>query len=261
MVSTLPAGVAGESIFLYEVKLVDEFIERFNDDPGCYLREQCRIMFGTDTIITRPRLLRSLFNQKQQWDANVSSFINQVIGQKQTLSFTADDWYAEASCVMVYKGKEVTVPVFLDIRPANDAAEWKIAGIGAAAMFTDKPALPAAAPPGQGAGQFLPTSSHGTDFAVFYDALSAAGVSESYFEPAALRGRGQTLISLLRQKRVTFKYVKELKFHFFGIPGWYFTVNRFKRKETNSGWLISTLKPLSDKEKTEYLAKLLGSNG
>ncbi|MCF8449093.1 MAG: hypothetical protein K9G49_04405 [Taibaiella sp.] len=261
VVSTMPANATEkESFFLYEVKFIDEFIERFNDDKESYLRKQSVSLYGTDSFINRRRMVQSLFNKKQQWTSDVSLFVAQVIaGRQQYLSFTDSNWYAEVTCAMQYMGNETTLPLYLHIHYKNGAAQWKIAGIGAGIPIPDTPASPLAAT--VRGDLFLPTSSHGTDFIVFYQALSATGISAQYFEPAALPRWVQAFIAMVQQKQITFKYVKEVRYHFFTIPGWYFSVSRYKRKESNTGWLISTLKPMNEPEKDKYLQKMLGRKG
>jgi len=44
-----------------------------------------------------------------------------------------------------------------------------------------------------------------------------------------------------------------LKFHFFQIDGWYFEISYFNRPGYNSGWLISKLYKINQKEKEELI--------
>jgi hypothetical protein len=56
-------GIAhtNDGTFMYRVKLIDEFIERFNDEPRSYLRQQAQALTGSDSMLNRRRVLRSLF--------------------------------------------------------------------------------------------------------------------------------------------------------------------------------------------------------
>ena len=58
---------AKEKHFIYEVKEIDEFFERFNDEPNSFLRgvyKARHVKFNID----RQRLIRSLFNYENNVD-------------------------------------------------------------------------------------------------------------------------------------------------------------------------------------------------
>jgi hypothetical protein len=65
-----------EKHFVYEVKQIDEFFERFNDDSSSYIRKVYKIyhqQFKPDRTI----LIKSLFNyETQAWD---STLINDFV--------------------------------------------------------------------------------------------------------------------------------------------------------------------------------------
>ena len=61
---------AKEKHFIYEVKEIDEFFERFNDDPGSFIRDVYKARH-TKFNIDRQRLIRSLFNyENMSWDSS-----------------------------------------------------------------------------------------------------------------------------------------------------------------------------------------------
>jgi hypothetical protein len=53
----------------------------------------------------------------------------------------------------------------------------------------------------------------------------------------------------VKQNRIKFKTVSALKFHFFQIDGWYFELSYFNREGYNTGWLISNLIEINEKDK------------
>jgi len=260
VVSTMPATQTSESFFLYEVKLVDEFIERFNDDPASYIRTQCRALYGTDSMITRPRMLRSLFDKKQNWGSELQSFVRDITdaSRPQYLSFTDSNWYAEANCIFLYNGKKTQIHLLLHIKTADNASKWMIAGMGPVSFPGLTKGGTAAAHENSQVKDFIPTSAYGTDFVVFHNVFSPTIRPVDYFEPAlAAMPRAQELISGVQQGKAVFQRVANIKFHFFSLPGWVFTVGQFKRKETNSGWLISSLMPVTPEQKEVFRSKLL----
>src|ERR1035437_1219845 len=190
IINTIPAKATNsESFFLYEVKLVDEFIERFNDDPMSYIRQQCKSLYGTDSMITRRMLLKTLINKTQSWNGDTAQFFQQVtnVAHPQYLSFTDSNWYAEAKCIFLYNKQKVEIPVVLHIKTVNKASKWMIAGIGSSEIFKDKPALPSLRIDiVTSSGDFIPTSSHGTNFVVFNYAFSDKMRPADYFEKELL---------------------------------------------------------------------------
>ncbi len=252
-VSTMPAQQREESYFLHEVKLIDEFIERFNDDKSSYIREQCRSLYGTDSFVNRNRLIKSLFN-KSSGCTDAEQFIKEVTNPQQYISFTDSNWYAEANCVFTVNGKKTDVQLVLHIKTVNGASKWMIAGIGKAAL----PAVKTQPGNDSATRNFIPTSSHGTNFVVFTRALSTGMHATDYFEPALLaRPQGQQLVAAIKQGKAKFQYVKGVRYYFFQMRGWVFTVEQFKRKDANTGWLVSGLQRAGDTEKAALLNKLL----
>lgn len=239
VVGSLEPTVSSESFFLYEVKLIDEFIERFNDEPGSYIRTQSKALLGTDSMITRPRLLRSLFDKKKQWHGTADSFTQEVCALNYGLEFTNSTWYARAVCLFMVDGKKVTLPVIMHIVKEKDGAKWMIAGVDAALL----PPINATLGPSRGKADFIPTSACGTGFLYLQYVFEPESNPANYFDSAALASQGvQRFLALIHGHRARFSRVTDVSYHFFGIPGWAFTVAQLKRKETNSGWLITELK-------------------
>src|SRR5450432_2151980 len=74
-VFTNDAG-AREKHFVYEVKQIDEFFERFNNDSSSFLREVYK-SYHVKYKIGRAKLIKSLFNyETKSWDhAILDSFV------------------------------------------------------------------------------------------------------------------------------------------------------------------------------------------
>lgn len=258
---SMPSASARKSFFLYEVKLIDEFIERFNDEPNSYIRRQSRAMYGTDSFITRRQLTKSLFNKQQQWGQEVNLFTAVVTDTAQPLflSFTDSSWYALAQCVFLHHDKRINLPLVLHITALNGGYKWMIAGIGSSHIFDTSlpPGLPT---DGYYAttGDYIPTSSHGTNFVTLSQQLTKSMHPADYFEPYLMAtARGHQFVELIQQGKLSFKHVTSITFHFFTIPGWVFTVSSFKRNEDNRGWLISNLQPASLPAANELKSRLL----
>ena len=165
--TNIPQTKSDKSYFFYEVKLIDEFIERFNDEPNSYIRRQSRNLYGTDTFITRRQLIKSLFNKKQQWGQEVNLFTSAVTDTTDPLylSFTDSNWYVLAQCVFLHNDKRISLPLVMHITTVDGGSKWMIAGIGNASVFDTT--LPPGLPTEDyytTTGDYIPTSSHGTNF-------------------------------------------------------------------------------------------------
>jgi len=57
----------------------------------------------------------------------------------------------------------------------------------------------------------------------------------------------------MKTGQLTFKEINSVKFHFFQIDNWYFELSYFNRNESNSGWLISNLQYIDEKQKKELI--------
>ena len=91
-----------EGTFMYRVKLIDEFIERFNDEPQSYIRQQAKALTGTDSMLNRRRMLRALLYKGATWSIDTAKFIDAVCQptNEQWLHFDDTGWYAVANCIL-----------------------------------------------------------------------------------------------------------------------------------------------------------------
>jgi hypothetical protein len=243
--------------FKYEVKVIDEFIERFNDDAGSYLRKAYEAEKKPYNI-SRGMLLVSLFDLQNSSftdkDTTINGFFRQVLDKigPVRLSFTDPDWYAEAQAVFLYEGRHVTVPLVMRIRGNDrDGAKWMIAGI--------RPMVPSVEPrasievgkhPGMPVPRFIATSGYATGFVELHYVLTAQMQPGLYLEPELINSaRGAEFIAQVRSGKLEFQFIKNIRFHFYQVPGWVFTVEQFNRNMHNKGWLISSLQKVTGPEK------------
>src|SRR5450432_2255596 len=107
-----------EKHFIYEVKQIDEFIERFNNDTGSFIRKAYKT-YHVKYTISRPKLIKSLFNyETKSWDqAIIDNFVKDVTLTQNSgrLNFLEDGWFAEAKCKFQYNGSVTDIPIILRI--------------------------------------------------------------------------------------------------------------------------------------------------
>ena len=246
-----------DEMFLREVKVIDEFIERFNDEKTSFIRKEYQKQ-NRAYDLPRKEIFISLFNlDNPQWNKNtyLEEFFHDVSDSLHPphLSFTDTNWYSEASCTFAYNKKNIEIPLILQIQVAkNHGAKWMIAGIGDNPVFSSASSSiqdPESHKAKEGF-KFSATSSYATNFVELRNTFADKKDILDYFEPSLLAtDRAKQFINLLLQDKLDFKYVKDIKFHFYQLPNWIFVVEQFDRKSLNSGWLINDVKKVPESEK------------
>jgi hypothetical protein len=250
-----------KDIFIHEVKLIDEFIERFNGDPSTSLKRE--YADKKQYTMTRSRMLVSLFDLQNtsftDKDSSLRDFFRQVLNTEHpvTISFNDTNWYAAAQGIFLYNGQIVEQPLILHIKNhGDDWSKWMIAGIGN--RSPSKEPMPAVTISSKGTTlSYISTSAYATNFVELHYILTRNIVPENFFDDNLLASpRGRQFINSVKDGDLKFLYVKRTTFHFFQVKGWAFTVDEFKRKSLNSGWLISGIHKATDAQKAVELMTL-----
>jgi hypothetical protein len=258
-VFTNDAG-AREKHFVYEVKQIDEFFERFNNDTGSFIRKVYKtkhIKFNID----RPKLIKSLFNyETKTWDqALIDDFVKDATHAQNPgkLNFLEDGWFAEANCKFQYNGAVIDIPLILRIiTDDNRRSKWMIAAVKTTAIKAG--ATDAPVEENGHTLKFINPASHANNFIELDKALDDKENLADYFEPGFFkRNNAMAFYDAVLNKRIKFLYVKNITYHFLQSTNWIFTVEYFQRESLNAGWLINSLKKASAADKKDYLKNLL----
>jgi hypothetical protein len=256
------AGAAREANFLYEVKVIDEFIERFNDDPTSFLRKEY-LRVGKEINFTRQDLLKYLFEKTvAPSDSLVMKFVSQVTDSvsPQKLNFNDSEWYAEVMCAFNAGGRRIEIPLVMQISEDTDkSVRWMISGIGDSPALQDPNASTAALKTTvKDQKQYISPSDYATNFLELHRILKPGFEGINYMTPQLLESeRGKRFAQLVESGKMKFESSGHMRFYFFQIPNYTFTVERFVRQTTHSGWLISDLTSTTEDEKQARKAKLL----
>jgi hypothetical protein len=248
-----------ERNFAFEVKNIDEFIERFNNDKDAFITSYVKANYP-GTNVDRQSLILNLFNRKISWNnAGLNKFLQQVTdpGKPAYLDFDSNNWYAEAQCRFIYKGSLVDVRILLKIQQeANGGTKWMIVSASSEAI-----------PPAAGTinvqdnkdlSKYLNSMSHATNFISLNRALNDRRGIVNYLDSNFLKSPySRAFLKGLLAKQLSFQYVKSIAYHFLQVTGWILTVNRFSRNSVNSGWLINSMKEASAEEKEAYKMALI----
>ncbi len=240
-----------ESMFYAETKQVNQFFRRFNNEEGpdgvrYYKRDK-----EYHNPASRKKYLEMLFDSHNGalTESIRNLFINDIVNPDTSLflNFHTNGWFAEVKTRFTYKGQETPVTFFLELEHENMGYKWVITNVyfePYAEIFVDQKT---------DSTKFLHPLSHEIDFMnlirVFNDKKDIDNYTIKSFQADFLT----LFLYEFKQGYFKFKYVEDLKFHFFQIPGWYFEVEQFVRADYNSGWLISKLTKISEEEKSILL--------
>jgi hypothetical protein len=249
-----------EKIFAFEVKQIDEFIERFNDDSSSFIRQYLKTNYP-DVAVDRATLVHNLFNlDNKNWNQqDTADFCSQALDTNGPvhLDFYNQDWFAEAFCHCSFKGKPAEAIILLKVNTDSaGGAKWIIydAYCNLIPATTDADSLTLADP----GNKFLNPISHATNFIGLSRALKDKAHIRDYLDSNFLSsGRSRSFLQALLDGSLRYDYVKSIRYHFLEVNGWVFTVNYFRREAANSGWLISNLMRANDQQKLTYRAELI----
>jgi len=240
----LPDATLNEDFANY-VKSLDEFMHRFNGE------ELHPSVKKSDTDYLRKNLFW-LFNfdvkNKVEQLAKMKDFVKCIIESDIRLAFKDSTWFAKASFVANYKGKNISLIMFLRTEPTPKTNYcWKICGI----QGIEKIGLYA-----QGKQYSISNIEHEMNFVELCSIFS--NNRENIFGYMSARNNVDQLsvfITLCKTGLLTFNYVNDLSFIFTSVPGYVFTVSEYARRGNNSGWLISSFEKCDNKQK--YINNLI----
>ncbi len=250
-----PSGqLGGETVLNAMNKQVNQFVHRFNMEEGpdgLPLSDTDKRYHNT---ALRKKLLPYLFDMSNPRTSGTLKkyFIEDVTNKKHPvyLNFLDKNWYAEVSATFKNNhGNNVNLILFLTLEKEGLGSKWIISNVFDADLHQLFPTE-------NKAGHmkyFLHPQSHEIDFMNLNKAFDDPKHIE-YYAATDYRPDYLTLFFYLMKTGVLkFENINSVKFHFFQIKNWYFELKYFNRNSDNSGWLISNLKYISEKDKTQVL--------
>ncbi len=233
-------------------KQMGQFMRRFNyeEDQFGYQLNPKDPKYRSNEM--RRKSLPILFDQEKYGNQTDLQryFIEDVTkGDSTYMTFLGGRWFSEVSCTFRYNSKETKVILFLAIEKEGLGSKWVLTNV----YFSEFNKL---FPQGEIADRekhFLHPMSHELDFMNIYKAFQDSDVIEYYaskeFHPDYL-----TLFFYeIKQGKLIFQHVDSVKFHVLQIKDWYFEVSWFNRSGLNSGWLMSNVVYMPEKEKPNLI--------
>jgi hypothetical protein len=256
-------GGAKEKHFVYEVKEIDEFFERFNDERGSFIRgvyKAHHVKFN----IPRQRLIMSLFNFENTSKDSVliNKFVSDVTKKKKPiyLDYYGDDWYAELTCKFKYNSSSIVIPVIMKIEMTqNKGSKWMIVAVGSSTLKSK--IVVTEMTQSKIKTKIITPTSNGTNFVSLKRVFEDKENLSDYFESAYFkRSNMLEFYNAILNREIEFLDVMKIKYHFLLADKWIFTVEDFTREELNSGWLINHIEKVSSVGMDNYRSKLLSGN-
>ena len=233
-------------------KQMGQFMRRFNyeEDQFGYQLNPKDPKYRNNEM--RRQSLPILFDQEKYGTQTElqSYFIEDVTkGDSTYMTFLGGRWYSEVSTTFKYNGKDVNVMLFLAVEKEGLGSKWVLTNV----YFSEFNKLFPSGEMAEKEKHFLHPMSHELDFMNIYKAFQNPEIIEYYaskeFQPDYL-----TLFFYeIKQGKLVFQHVDSVKFHVLQIKDWYFEVSWFNRSGLNSGWLMSNVIYMPEKEKTNLI--------
>jgi len=177
-------------------------------------------------------------------------FIEDVTkGDSTYMSFLGGRWYSEVSTTFRYNGRDVSILLFLAVEKDGEGSKWVLTNV----YFPEFNKLFPNGEIAEKEKHFLHPMSHELDFMNIYKAFQNPEVIEYYASKEYQPDYLSLFFYEVKNGNLVFQHVDGLKFHVFQIKDWYFEVSWFDRKGFNSGWLMSNVIYLPEKEKTNLI--------
>lgn len=250
---TMGAFELDETELYAMTKQVSQFFSRFNNEEDQFGKKYNPGTKEYRNSQKRKQILPLLFDNENARTTSAlrDYFIDDLTKPKSGnyLEFLNGRWYAEVSATFIHEGRVVNIILFLMIEKENLGSKWVLTNVY-------YPAFNKLFPEGELAERekhFLHPMSHELDFMNIYKAFNEPQVIEYYgrksFHPDFL----SLFFYEIKMGRIKFKSVDQLKFHIYQIESWYFEVAYLNRKGNNSGWLITNLMYMDEKEKNNFI--------
>ena len=219
----------------------DQFGERLNPKDPRYRSNEMRrqslpILFDQEKYGTQTELQRYFIEDVTKGDSTFMTFLG-------------GRWYSEVSCTFRYNGRDVNVILFLAVEKEGLGSKWVLTNV----YFSEFNKLFPNGEMAEREKHFLHPMSHELDFMNIYKAFQDPDVIEYYASKEYQPDYLTLFFYEIKKGKLVFQHVDSVKFHVLQIKDWYFEVSWFNRSGLNSGWLMSNVIYMPEKEKNNLI--------
>lgn len=246
-----------ESSLYASTKQVNQFIRRFNGEENfkgerLYPKDKKYRNQGL-----RKTYLTNLFDlSNSSLQAQKKAFISQVnsSSRPEYFDFYGGNWFAEVSAKFLFNGRMENVVMFLKLEKETGGYKWSYSGVYAGFFESYFKTTPPEKT------KFIHPMSHEVDFMslrkVFKNSKKIEHYAHDDYSPDYL----SLFFYEIKKGKLVFQSITEVKFHVFQINNWYFEMKYFNRKGDNTGWLISNLIKIPEKDKASLIKSISHEN-
>lgn len=242
-----------ESMFYAQTKQVNQFFLRFNGEETVTGKRLYPGDAGYRDLKARKKYMGILFDNSNPTIGSDVKFVftEEVLNKKAPvlIDFYSTGWYAEATCTFMYKKEKVNLILYLKIEKQKSGYKWVVSNV----YFDRFESWFSHLNDTVNVKYFIHPMSHELDFMNLHKAFREPENLDYYFENGYIPDMTGLFVMEMKNGNLSFVSVNNLKFHLFQVPGWYFELSYFNRNENNSGWLISNILRLNEKEKKALL--------
>lgn len=255
-------AAAKEKHFISQVKQLDEFFERFNNDSTSFIRKVYK-SYNVKFTVDRKKLIKSLFNyeNKSFEQANIDAFVKNasLIRMPSQSNWYGENWFADANCKFQYNGQIIDISIILKtVTDQQKRSKWIIVAVKPNQLKEPTHSQTSITVKTRKT-KFIDPSSHGVNFIELErDFEDKHNLSDYFDNQFFYRKNALQFYHAIQMDKIRFLYVNEIKYHFFNVDNIIFTVEQFQRESLNSGWLINSLKFVTPKAKETFRKQLLG---
>ncbi len=241
-----------ETVLYAQTKQVNQFFRRFNGEEDVSGKRFYEGDAGYRDLKMRKKYLGILFDNSGNINADVKDAFVLEVTSKSTpyfLDFHGNDWFAEVNAVFTYNRERVNMILYLRLEQDKLGYKWVLSNVYFSPFESYFPHITDTI----NATYFLHPMSHELDFMNIHKAFDHPDQVDYYLEKEYKPDMLTLFVAGIKDGRLKFVSVNNVKFHFFQIPHWYFEVSYFNRNSVNSGWLISNIMRISETEKKELI--------
>jgi len=235
-------SLLNEELYRSRVKLVDEFMERFN---GRESRPDIK-QGGIDSHKTNILLLFDLAMFKSKNDLRfieAESFAQRIVRDSIRINYSDTAWCAKAKCHGSLSGKPVDFILYLTVEHREeDMYKWVVAQAEGKIFNLD-------APKDHTPFMLMPDD-HETNFmSLFRMTEETPSYIKDFMSKHNVLNQTSVFQALVHSKLLKIEYVSDLEFLFFQVPNYMFSVKHIERESLNAGWLINSFCKVDDYDK------------
>ncbi|MCX6306050.1 MAG: hypothetical protein NT040_13895 [Bacteroidetes bacterium] len=242
-----------ESVFYAQTKQVNQFFLRFNGEEDVQGKRYYPGNPAYRDLKSRKKYMNMLFDNSSPVISSDAKFvfIDDALNKKNPafLDFYSKGWFAEVAASFLYKKEKVNLILYLKIEKQHDGYKWVISNV----FFDRFNSWFVHLNDSANLKYFIHPMSHELDFMNLHKAFREPENLDYYFEKEYQPDMTALFVMEMKDGNLSFQEVNNVKFHVFQVQNWYFELSWFNRNNVNSGWLISNLLRVNDKEKRDLM--------